>query len=234
MATAPATSAALRRFDLRTDTVRELNRTLHSAEELERVVVDNPDGRHSIAVGIDADCEVEIDGHVGYYCAGMNQRATVLVRGNCGVGVAENMMSGTVVVEGSASQAAGATARGGLLVIRGDASARCAISLKGADVVVQGSVGHMSAFMAQRGCLVICGDAGEALGDSLYEARLYVRGEVASLGADCVEKEMRPEHLTQLGALLAAAQIDADPAQFRRYGSARQLYNFKVDNVGVY
>ncbi len=100
--------------------------------------------------------------------------------------------------------------------------------------MVRGSVGHMSAFMAQRGCLVVCGDAGEALGDSLYEARLYVRGTVAGLGADCVEKEMRDEHLTQLRALLAAADIDADPAEFRRYGSARQLYNFTIDNVGVY
>ena len=48
----------------------------------------------------------------------MNQHATVRVHGNCGVGVAENMMSGTVVVDGNASQSAGATARGGLLVDR--------------------------------------------------------------------------------------------------------------------
>ena len=63
-------------------------------------------------------------GHVGYYAAGMNQQASIRVRGNCGVGVAENMMSGSVVIEGSASSSAGATARGGLLVVHGDASAR--------------------------------------------------------------------------------------------------------------
>jgi glutamate synthase domain-containing protein 3 len=144
------------------------------------------------------------------------------------------MMSGSVIVEGSASQSAGATARGGLLVIHGDASARCGISLKGADIVVRGSVGHMSAFMAQTGCLVVCGDAGEALGDSLYEARLYVRGAVAGLGSDCVEKDMGPQHVTQVGELLARAAVDADPADFRRYGSARRLYNFNVDNAGEY
>jgi glutamate synthase domain-containing protein 3 len=234
MAAPEITPAAALSFDLRSDTVRELNRRLHGAEAVGRIWVANPDGRHAIAVGVDADCEVEIEGHVGYYCAGMNKRATIRVRGNCGVGVAENMMSGQVIVDGYASQAAGATARGGLLVIHGDASARCGISLKGADIVVRGSVGHMSAFMAQRGCLVVCGDAGEALGDSLYEARLYVRGTVAGLGADCVEKDMRDEHVTQLRELLAAADIDADPAEFRRYGSARQLYNFTIDNVGVY
>ena len=225
MATPQVTRPVLT-FDLHTDSVRELNRRLHERESVGRVRVLHPGGRHSIAVGLDAPVEVEIEGHVGYYCAGMNQHATVRVRGNCGVGVAENMMSGTVVVEGSASQSAGATARGGLLVIHGDASARCAISLKGADVVVRGSVGHMSAFMAQKGTLVVCGDAGEALGDSLYEARLYVRGSVAGLGADCVEKEMRSEHREQVGDLLARAEMDADPAEFRRYGSARQLYNF--------
>jgi len=234
MATPQTTPETALTFDLRSDTVRELNQALHGPDARGLIRVVNPDGRHAIAVGIDADCEVEIDGHVGYYCAGMNQRATVRVRGNCGVGVAENMMSGTVVVEGSASQAAGATARGGLLVIHGDASARCGISLKGADIVVRGSVGHMSAFMAQRGALVVCGDAGEALGDSLYEARLYVRGAVGGLGADCIEKEMREEHLTQLRELLAAADVNADPSEFTRYGSARQLYNFNIDNVGVY
>ncbi len=228
------TSTALT-FDLRADSVRELNRRLHEGVDSGAPIrVLHPDGRHSIAVGLDAAYDVEIDGHVGYYCAGMNKQAMVRIRGNCGVGVAENMMSGTVTVEGSASQAAGATARGGLLVIHGDASARCGISLKGADIVVRGSVGHMSAFMAQRGCLVVCGDAGDALGDSLYEARLYVRGSVAGLGADCVEKEMRDEHLDQLRALLERAEVDADPAEFRRYGSARQLYNFHVDTVGVY
>ena len=107
--------------------------------------------------------------------------------------------------------------------------------MKGVDIVVRGSVGHMSAFMAQKGRLVVCGDAGDALGDSIYEARLYVRGAVAGLGADCIEKELRDEHRAELGELLEAAEVeDVDPSEFRRYGSARQLYNFHVDNAGAY
>jgi glutamate synthase domain-containing protein 3 len=94
----------------------------------------------------------------------------------------------------------------------------------------------MSAFMAQAGNLVVLGDAGEALGDSLYETRIFVRGEVKSLGADCVEKEMRPEHLDILAALLVQAGVEegVTPDQFKRYGSARQLYNFHVDNASAY
>jgi methylamine---glutamate N-methyltransferase subunit B len=234
MAVPGATRDAVLSFDLGTGTVRELNQRLHEGDPARMSVV-NPGGKHAIAVGLDGSYEIDIDGHVGYYCAGMNKQATVRIRGNCGVGVAENMMSGSVIVEGSASQSAGATARGGLLVIHGDASARCGISLKGADIVVRGSVGHMSGFMSQRGCIVVCGDAGDALGDSLYESRIYVRGSVAGLGADCIEKEMRPEHLDQVRDLLARAAVDdAEASEFRRYGSARRLYNFHVDNLGSY
>jgi glutamate synthase domain-containing protein 3 len=223
--------------DLATSDVRALNRALHAADVAAtspRWQVQHPDGRHSIAVGLDALLTVEIDGHVGYYCAGMNKTATVTVRGNAGVGVAENMMSGTVRVRGNASQSAGATAHGGLLVVEGSAAARCGISMKGVDIVVGGDVGHMSAFMGQAGRLVVCGDAGDALGDSLYETRIYVQGTVKSLGADCVEKELRAEHLAELTELLASAGMDADPGAFRRFGSARSLYNFHVDNASAY
>jgi methylamine---glutamate N-methyltransferase subunit B len=219
--------------------LRELNQRLHdlagdtSGRTHWRVL--NPNGAHAVACGVDADVEVEIEGHVGYYCAGMNQRATLRVHGNAGPGVAENMMSGAVFVDGNVSQSAGASAHSGLLVVRGDASARCGISMKGVDIVVHGSVGHLSAFMAQTGRLVVCGDAGEALGDSMYEARIYLRGEPKGLGADCIEKELRDEHRDELAALLERAGIDdLDPGEFRRFGSARQLYNFKVDNVGSY
>jgi glutamate synthase domain-containing protein 3 len=234
-----AAAATAEVVDLAVTPLRELNQRLHllagesSGPRYWRVL--NPNGAHAIACGVDAAVEIDVEGHAGYYCAGMNKLATVRVHGNAGTGVAENLMSGAVVVDGNASQSAGATGRGGLLVVRGDASSRCGISMKGIDIVVRGSVGHLSGFMAQTGRLVVCGDAGEALGDSIYEARVYVRGAVAGLGADCIEKEMRAEHLAELRDLLERSGVDdVDPATFRRYGSARELYTFKIDKAGAY
>lgn len=214
--------------------LREMNATLHAQAETTNQTaweIVNPKGAHAIACGIDAPIEVTVKGSTGYYCAGMNKQATINIKGSVGPGVAENMMSGKVVIEGDASQYAGATGHGGLLVIKGNASSRCGISMKGIDIVVHGNIGHMSAFMAQSGNLVVCGDAGDALGDSLYEARLFVRGSVKSLGADCIEKEMRPEHLELLADLLKQAGADAKPEEFKRYGSARELYTFNIDNA---
>ncbi len=224
-------------YDVAENGLRGLNSALQAQSKETNQTnwqVQNPKGSHAIAVGLDAPIEVTVKGSTGYYCAGMNQQATIKVEGSVGPGVAENMMSGTVVVEGDASQYAGATGHGGLLVIKGNASSRCGISMKGIDIVVHGNIGHMSAFMAQAGNLVVCGDAGDALGDSLYEARLFVRGSVKSLGADCIEKEMRPEHIDILTDLLDRAGSDAKPEEFKRYGSARQLYNFDVDNAADY
>lgn len=211
-----------------------MNATLHAQAETTNQTaweIVNPKGAHAIACGLDAPIEVTVKGSTGYFCGGMNKQATINIHGSAGPGVAENMMSGTVVIEGDASQYEGATGHGGLLVIKGNASSRCGIAMKGIDIVVHGNVGHMSAFMAQSGTLVVCGDAGEALGDSLYEARLFVRGSVKSLGADCIAKDMRPEHIALLADLLTRAGSDAKPEEFTRYGSARKLYHFNIDNA---
>jgi len=224
-------------FDLGVEKLRSLNSTLAAlAPETNQTSwqILNPRGQHAVAVGVTAPVAITIDGHVGYYCAGMNDGAAITINGNAGPGVAENMMSGTVHVKGDASQAAGATAHGGMLVIDGNAAARCGISMKGVDIIVRGSVGHLTAFMAQSGNLVILGDAGDALGDSLYEARIFVRGKVASLGADCEEKPMTEADRDILTGLLDKAGIAADAGHFRLYGSARTLYHFHVDNAGAY
>ncbi len=224
--------------DLAHTPVRKLNAALQalqgSGHEPWRIT--NPQGKHAIAAGLTAAVAVRIEGNVGYYCAGMNQQAQVVVRGNAGVGLAENMMSGSVRIEGDASQSAGATGHGGLLVIEGNAAARCGISMKGIDIVVKGSIGPMSAFMGQAGNLVVLGDTGENLGDSIYEARLFVRGAVRSLGADCIEKPLAADDRVILRNLLAQSGLSdlARVAEFRMYGSARRLYHFHVDNADSY
>ncbi len=225
-------------LDLALSSLRDLNSALQThvdgTNETAFEVL-NPRGQHAVAVGVNAPVTIDVRGSVGYYCGGMNQQARITVHGSAGPGVAENMMSGTVYIRGDASQYAGATGRGGLLVIDGNASSRCGISMKGIDIVVRGNVGHMSAFMAQAGNLVVLGNAGEALGDSIYEARLFVRGDVASLGADCIEKDMRPEHHEALARLLDEAGVaGVATTEFRRYGSARRLYTFNIDNADAY
>ena len=220
-------------FDLAQVSVRELNQSLHQKPP-PRIEILNPAGKHNIAVALDADIDVQVRGHVGYYVAGMNKRARVTVHGNAGRGAAENIMSGVVRIKGNASDMAAASGRGGLVIIEGDAASRCGISLKGTDVVVGGSVGHVSGFMAQRGRMVICGDAGPGLGDSLYESVIYVRGALHGLGADARQEQFTAEDAKAVAELLAAAGFSHDPREFKRIASGRTLYHWNAEHSSHY
>ena len=219
-------------FDLATTSVTEVNGYLHQHKEAlcgRQVTITHPDGAHNIAVGLDLDCEVRIEGHAGYYAGGMNRRAAITIDGSAGTGVAENMMSGRVEVKDFASNGAGASAHGGLLVVHGSAGLRCGISLKGGDIVIGQSVGAFSGFMAQAGRMVICGDAGKALGDSLYEAVIYIQGAIASLGADARLEPMDATDVLAVRTLRTQAGptfARHDPGAFRKVTSARTLYHW--------
>ena len=215
--------------------LRDINKTLQGSDKNSFFSIRNPKGSHALAVGINKKITVKVVGSVGYYCAGMNKFSDIKVEGSAGPGLGENMMSGNIHVTGDVSQYAGASGHGGSILVEGNASSRCGISMKGVDIIVKGNVGHMSAFMAQKGNLVIFGDAGHALGDSIYEANIYVAGKVASLGTDCIEKKMTKKHLSNLENILSNANVsDYNPDTFRRFGSARSLYNFNVDNAKIY
>ena len=225
-------------LDFKKNSLRNINNYLQNIDykkNQREFVIKNPSGNHAICAGLNQDISVKIKGHVGYYCGGMNQKANITVEGNAGTGLGENMMSGLIHVKGNVSQSAGATAHGGTIIIDGNASSRCGISMKGVDIIVKGSVGHMSAFMAQSGSLLICGNAGEALGDSIYETVIYMIGKPKSLGSDCIEKKMSKKDLLKIEELLKRSSINnIKPSRFKKFGSERKLYNFKIDNVSEY
>jgi glutamate synthase domain-containing protein 3 len=88
-------------IDLNKSELRDLNAMLHSldgkqGEKSFKVV--NPNGKHNIAVGVDGELDITIEGHAGHYVGGMNKHANIYVTGNAGAGLAENIMSGVVRV----------------------------------------------------------------------------------------------------------------------------------------
>lgn len=221
-------------LDCATLTTCEINDRLAALTAGETATLEQPHGRHNLAVGLQRAIDVTINGHSGYYTGGMNQSARITLSGNAGPGVGENMMSGLIRVRGHASAGAGASGHGGLLVIEQDASVRCGISLKGADIVVGGSVGNMCGFLAQAGSIVVCGDADADLGDSLYEAVIYVRGEIRSFGADAQPEDMAEPDYARVGQLLEQAGFEHDPRSFKRVASARTLYHFDASKEQAY
>jgi glutamate synthase domain-containing protein 3 len=230
-----AVSSPALELDLALLSVREVNAGLKRLPAGACVRLLSARGQHNLAVGLDQDICVEIEGPAGYYVGGLGKRARIVVQGAAGWGVGENLMSGSVVVHGNASQSAAATAHGGLVVVHGDASLRAGISLKGGTLAVAGDVGRYCGFLAQAGTILVGGDAAEGLGDSLYEAVIYVAGRVGELGTDARVEELTPADVVRVRSLCNEAGFThVDPENVTRIGSARQLYHFDTQHAGSY
>ena len=215
------------RLSCRELTIREINSCLAGLPAGSRVVITEPRGTHNLAVGMDGDLDIVIDGNAGYFIGGLCDGPDITVNGFVGWSVAENLMSGTVRVRGHASECAAASSHGGIVVVEGDASSRAGISLKGGTLLVGGDVGHMSGFMAQAGTILVGGDTQDALGDSLYEAVIYVGGSIKSLGSDARVEDLAAEDVAVVRDLVAVAGFDhIDPENVTRVASAKELYNF--------
>ena len=214
-------------FDAGQLSVREINRGLRASLSPDRtVVVRNPGARHNLGVALLRPGRVVFEGSVGYYCAGMNDGATVEIHGSAGWGLAEGMLTGTVVVGGNAGNGAAASIRGGTVVVHGDCAARAGITMKGGLLLIAGDAGYMTAFMMQRGVIVICGNAGEALADSMYEGVVFVGGEIAQLGNDAVIEEPSAEDEAMLAGAFATYGMTR-PARLRKIVAGRRLWNFE-------
>lgn len=202
----------------------ELRRLIYE-EDIRDVTIQNPGAKHSVAVGILTRCRLRIDGSLGYFGCGLIDGPNVHVTGRVGWSVAENMMSGTVLVDKNAGSLTGAAIRGGDLVIRGDVGARTGIDQKGGTIVVGGDAGALTGFMMQRGRQVICGDVGTAMGDSMYDGVIYVGGRIASLGVDCVEDELTDADWDLIDRKFRSYQLKR-PASFRKFVAGKKLWNY--------
>ena len=215
-------------FDARELSTRKINAELKwllYEQGIADVTVLNPSARHSLGVGILTRCRVTFEGSLGYFGCGLGDGAEFQINGRVGWSVAENMMSGSVVIESNAGSLAGAALRGGDLVVKGQVGARTGIDQKGGTILVMGSAGSMTGFMMQRGRQIICGDVGPGLGDSMYDGTLYVGGKVKALGIDCVEGEWN-EADTELIERKFRIYGLGTPPEFTKFVCGKKLYNY--------
>lgn len=214
-------------------TTTEVNNRIRElmAEGYGTIVVKNPRGKHSLGVGILSRLNLIFEGSLGYFGTGLIDGPNVRINGRVGWSCAENMMSGTVVVEKNAGSTFGAALRGGDLVCKGSVGSRTGIDMKGGTILVGGDTGALSGFMMQRGRMVVCGNAGKNLGDSMYDGMIFVGGTIRSLGVDAVEAELTEldkkwlkRKLLQYG-LLPEKGVD----HFTKVVAGKQLWNY--DNL---
>jgi glutamate synthase domain-containing protein 3 len=215
-------------FDAKELTTRTINlelRRLLYEEGVTEVVVQNPQGRHSLGVGILTRCKITFEGSLGYFACGIVDGPEIHIKGRVGWSACENMMSGVVVVDSNAGSLTGAAMRGGDLVVRGRVGARTGIDQKGGTIIVCGDAGSMNGFMMQRGRQIILGDVGPGLGDSMYDGTIYVAGKVKSLGIDCIPGEWTDADTELIERKFSIYGLGTPP-ELQKFVCGKQLYNY--------
>ena len=209
---------------------RELNEKMHSLmkEGYGTIVVKNPQGKHSLGVGILNKLNLIFEGSLGYFGVGSIDGPVVRITGRVGWSCAENMMAGKVVIEKNAGSCFGAAIRGGDLICKGSVGARTGIDMKGGTIVIGGDAGAFTGFMMQRGRIIILGDVGENLGDSMYDGTIFVLGSIKSLGSDAVESELTDLDKKWLKRKLEVAEIgsDIDLSKITKIVAGKKLWNY--------
>ena len=215
-------------IDARGKSVTELNRAVRlHAHDGEQIVIDNPDARHLLCVGLLAPAKVTIRGSAGYFCGGLSDGPAIEVLNNAGWGLGDNLLSGTIVVRQHASAIPGVGMRDGTIVVGGNLGSRAGQVMKGGLVLCGGRANFMAGYMMMGGRIVICGDSGRSVGQDMINGAIYVGGRIEGLGADAQTVDMEPEDDEQIRALLDQYEIRA-PARFQKITSAQRLHHYSA------
>ena len=211
-------------------TAAKLNDKLHSLmkEGYGSVVVKNPQGKHSLGVGILNKLNLIFEGSLGYFGVGSIDGPVVRITGRVGWSCAENMMAGKVVIEKNAGSCFGAAIRGGDLICKGSVGARTGIDMKGGTIIVGGDAGAFTGFMMQRGRIIVLGDAGINLGDSMYDGTIFIGGKIKSFGSDAVKSKITSDDISWLKRKLKVAEIgsDFDFSKMTKVVAGKKLWNY--------
>tara|TARA_B100000700_G_scaffold306892_1_gene382606 strand:- start:140 stop:982 length:843 start_codon:yes stop_codon:yes gene_type:complete len=217
-------------IDAKNLTCAQLNQKLHNLmkEGYGTVVVKNPQGKHSLGVGILNKLNLIFEGSLGYFGVGSIDGPVVRITGRVGWSCAENMMAGKVVIEKNAGSCFGAALRGGDLVCKGSVGARTGIDMKGGTIIIGGDAGAFTGFMMQRGRIVILGDVGINLGDSMYDGTIFVGGKIKSFGSDAIKAKLSSDDVFWLRRKLKVAEIgsDFDVTRMTKIVAGKKLWNY--------
>ena len=207
--------------DVISEKLHDVNNYLRSEANGTPLVLSNASHLHGLAAGLKHG-EVVVEGSAGDYLGVLNAGATIRTTQDTGSYLADNMNSGTVIVEGNAGFGAAEYCYGGTVVIHGNAGDFTATMNKGAVIIVKGDVGDDAGTYMLKGDLVVVGNTGKNFANYLIRGAVYVGGSVGSLGHNTKLVPLAEEDISKLRGYFEKYGIEADPAGFKKIVAASE------------
>ena len=205
------------KIDASTKSAHELNEHLCALPADVEVQLSGCEAVDGLGAGLTHPLSIKVEGDVPDFAWMLAGEVDVDVNGRAGTALGHSLVSGNLLVRGSAGPCVGAFATGGFIAVWGRAGDRCGIGLAGAEVFVRSTVGNEAGHGMRDGVLVLGNGAGEQLGSGLVGGTIFVRGDVASVSSDVRAVRMKDADALRLSLLFARASIKANAAEFTVY-----------------
>ena len=201
-------------------TPRQTNTKIRYAidhENLEKIVLENPNAMHYLVNGVIGESQVIIDGSAGYFAGSMVDKLQILIKGNAGWFVGDNMTEGEIIVEGSAGDGAGQGIYGGTVVVKKGVGARTGEIMKNGTIIIGGNSGFMTGIFMMGGKIIILGDVGEDLAESIVNGEIYVLGKIESLGKNAFQMKAKDEDIKELKTILNKYDFNLSNEDYKNF-----------------
>jgi len=215
-------------IDANGKTSREINAEIKRAAAAgDEIRITNPSASHHLGVGVLSPARITYEGSVGYFCTALTDGCDVVINGNAGWCLGDNMMSGKIIVNGRGGSSVGPAMRGGTIIVHGDAGNRLGQVMKDGLIVVEGNAGFMAGFMMMGGRIIVLGDIGERAGHWLINGEIFVGGNIEGLGSDAQVVELSDADKHFLETTMAEQGLVTDKP-FKKITSRKELHHYST------
>jgi glutamate synthase domain-containing protein 3 len=211
----------MKTIDAKNKDLKTVNTEIKESVNGVLVKVKNVSHLHGLAAGLKHG-EIVIQGNAGDYLGVLNAGATIRVTKDAARYVADNMTTGTVIIEGNTEYGTGQYCYGGVVIVRGNSGDFTATMNKGATIIVCGDVGDEVGTYMLKGDLIVLGNAGEHFANYLIRGNVYIGGRWKSIGNNTKIEPLTDEDKAKLRAYFETYQIEAEPATFKKIVAASE------------
>ena len=161
----------------------DINRAISlQMQQSKKIKISGLKGHDSIAIGIEKEIELTVEGEAGDYFGALNHAAILKLNGNSGRFLGDTMSGGGIIVNGYIGGGTGDYMKGGIIVVKGNINGATGRMMTGGVIIVDGNVGENTGLNMCSGDIIIVGNADRALGNWMTGGRIYIGGEFSELG----------------------------------------------------
>jgi formylmethanofuran dehydrogenase subunit C len=123
------------------------------------------------------------------------QNGEIIVQGDVGMHLGEEMRGGKITVHGNVGSWAGMMMKGGMIEIHGDAGSYLGapyrgstVGMHGGKIIVTGNAGHEAGASMKNGIIKIYGNAGQFTGLRMHGGTVFVQGDCDERVGACMSE----------------------------------------------